>query len=94
MLRRGIRGTLPFYLLTIDPSANDDLQRYLIFRGAHRSVRLQRPQCIVSLYAFEQVRIYSLMVDYPKCIKSHCDLPLKLNKRNSVVRWEFKDPRT
>lgn len=27
-------------------------------------------------------------------IRSHRDLPLKLNQWNSVVRWEFKNPRT
>jgi prolyl-tRNA synthetase len=31
--------------------------------------------------------------DYAKWIKSHRDLPLKLNQWNSVVRWEFKSPR-
>ena len=30
---------------------------------------------------------------YAKWIKSHRDLPLKLNQWNSVVRWEFKTPR-
>ncbi|EIW77214.1 prolyl-tRNA synthetase [Coniophora puteana RWD-64-598 SS2] len=29
---------------------------------------------------------------YAKWIKSHRDLPLKLNQWNSVVRWEFKHP--
>jgi len=29
---------------------------------------------------------------YAKWIKSHRDLPLKLNQWNSVVRWEFKAP--
>jgi prolyl-tRNA synthetase len=29
---------------------------------------------------------------YGKWIKSHRDLPLKLNQWNSVVRWEFKNP--
>ncbi|KDQ60189.1 hypothetical protein JAAARDRAFT_32570 [Jaapia argillacea MUCL 33604] len=29
---------------------------------------------------------------YAKWIKSHRDLPLKLNQWNSVVRWEFKSP--
>jgi len=29
---------------------------------------------------------------YSKWIKSHRDLPLKLNQWNSVVRWEFKSP--
>lgn len=33
------------------------------------------------------------MVDYAKWIKSHRDLPLKLNQWNNVVRWEFKHPR-
>ena len=32
-------------------------------------------------------------IDYAKWIKSHRDLPLKLNQWNSVVRWEFKNPR-
>ena len=32
-------------------------------------------------------------LDYAKWIKSHRDLPLKLNQWNSVVRWEFKNPR-
>ncbi|KAL7284037.1 hypothetical protein ACG7TL_001314 [Trametes sanguinea] len=31
---------------------------------------------------------------YAKWIQSHRDLPLKLNQWNSVVRWEFKNPRT
>jgi prolyl-tRNA synthetase len=31
---------------------------------------------------------------YAKWIRSHRDLPLKLNQWNSVVRWEFKNPRT
>lgn len=31
--------------------------------------------------------------DYAKWIHSHRDLPLKLNQWNSVVRWEFKNPR-
>ncbi|KAJ2968432.1 hypothetical protein NUW54_g13219 [Trametes sanguinea] len=30
---------------------------------------------------------------YAKWIQSHRDLPLKLNQWNSVVRWEFKNPR-
>jgi prolyl-tRNA synthetase len=30
--------------------------------------------------------------DYAKWIRSHRDLPLKLNQWNSVVRWEFKHP--
>ena len=30
---------------------------------------------------------------YAKWIKSHRDLPLKLNQWNNVVRWEFKNPR-
>lgn len=29
---------------------------------------------------------------YAKWIRSHRDLPLRLNQWNSVVRWEFKDP--
>jgi len=29
---------------------------------------------------------------YAKWIKSHRDLPLKLNQWNNVVRWEFKNP--
>ncbi|EMD34768.1 hypothetical protein CERSUDRAFT_97352 [Gelatoporia subvermispora B] len=29
---------------------------------------------------------------YAKWIKSHRDLPVKLNQWNSVVRWEFKNP--
>lgn len=29
---------------------------------------------------------------YAKWIRSHRDLPLKLNQWNNVVRWEFKDP--
>ena len=33
------------------------------------------------------------IIDYAKWIKSHRDLPLKLNQWNSVVRWEFKNPR-
>ncbi|CAK5267323.1 unnamed protein product, partial [Mycena citricolor] len=33
-----------------------------------------------------------LHADYAKWIKSHRDLPLKLNQWNSVVRWEFKNP--
>jgi hypothetical protein len=31
--------------------------------------------------------------DYAKWIRSYRDLPLKLNQWNSVVRWEFKNPR-
>jgi prolyl-tRNA synthetase len=31
-------------------------------------------------------------LDYAKWVKSHRDLPLKLNQWNSVVRWEFKNP--
>ena len=34
-----------------------------------------------------------MLIDYAKWIKSHRDLPLKLNQWNSVVRWEFKNPR-
>lgn len=30
---------------------------------------------------------------YAKWIRSHRDLPLKYNQWNSVVRWEFKNPR-
>ena len=30
---------------------------------------------------------------YAKWIRSHRDLPLRLNQWNSVVRWEFKNPR-
>lgn len=29
---------------------------------------------------------------YAKWIRSHRDLPLRLNQWNSVVRWEFKHP--
>ena len=29
---------------------------------------------------------------YAKWIKSHRDLPLRLNQWNAVVRWEFKHP--
>jgi prolyl-tRNA synthetase len=29
---------------------------------------------------------------YAKWIRSHRDLPLRLNQWNSVVRWEFKNP--
>jgi prolyl-tRNA synthetase len=29
---------------------------------------------------------------YAKWIRSHRDLPLKLNQWNNVVRWEFKYP--
>lgn len=36
---------------------------------------------------------YRCYQDYAKWIKSHRDLPLKLNQWNSVVRWEFKNPR-
>ena len=32
-------------------------------------------------------------LDYAKWIQSYRDLPLKLNQWNSVVRWEFKNPR-
>jgi prolyl-tRNA synthetase len=37
--------------------------------------------------------IISYVADYAKWIKSHRDLPLRLNQWNSVVRWEFKNPR-
>lgn len=30
---------------------------------------------------------------YAKWIRSYRDLPLRLNQWNSVVRWEFKNPR-
>jgi prolyl-tRNA synthetase len=33
-----------------------------------------------------------IYADYAKWIKSHRDLPLKLNQWNNVVRWEFKNP--
>ena len=36
---------------------------------------------------------HATFTDYAKWIKSHRDLPLKLNQWNSVVRWEFKNPR-
>lgn len=39
-------------------------------------------------------RTQYLLTDYAKWIKSHRDLPLKLNQWNSVVRWEFKNPRS
>lgn len=29
---------------------------------------------------------------YAKWIKSHRDLPLKLNQWTNIVRWEFKHP--
>lgn len=29
---------------------------------------------------------------YTKWIRSHRDLPLKLNQWNAVIRWEFKHP--
>ena len=29
---------------------------------------------------------------YAKWIKSHRDLPMRLNQWNAVVRWEFKHP--
>ncbi|KAJ9060117.1 hypothetical protein DSO57_1034306 [Entomophthora muscae] len=41
------------------------------------------------------IRPTSETVMYPyfaKWIRSHRDLPLRLNQWNSVVRWEFKDP--
>ncbi|MBS1267101.1 MAG: Proline--tRNA ligase [Candidatus Woesearchaeota archaeon] len=35
----------------------------------------------------------TIMYDsYSKWIKSHRDLPLRLNQWNNIVRWEFKDP--
>ena len=34
----------------------------------------------------------SMYPHYSKWIKSHRDLPLKLNQWNNVVRWEFKHP--
>src|SRR6266576_2483549 len=43
---------------------------------------------------FRRVHIFTHAADYAKWIKSHRDLPLKLNQWNSVVRWEFKNPRT
>ncbi|KAI6159046.1 prolyl-tRNA synthetase [Pisolithus thermaeus] len=36
---------------------------------------------------------YDHRLDYAKWVKSHRDLPLKLNQWNNVVRWEFKHPR-
>lgn len=36
---------------------------------------------------------FSWSADYAKWIQSHRDLPLRLNQWNSVVRWEFKNPR-
>src|ERR1700684_2422888 len=41
------------------------------------------------------IRPTSATVMYPyyaKWIRSHRDLPLRLNQWNSVVRWEFKHP--
>ena len=38
-------------------------------------------------------KLMVIYIDYAKWIKSHRDLPLKLNQWNSVVRWEFKNPR-
>ncbi|PFH46548.1 hypothetical protein AMATHDRAFT_50963 [Amanita thiersii Skay4041] len=48
-----------------------------------------RPTSETSMYPSH---IFSLSPDYSKWIKSHRDLPLKLNQWNSVVRWEFKNP--
>lgn len=38
------------------------------------------------------ISLLTRSIDYAKWIKSHRDLPLKLNQWNSVVRWEFKNP--
>jgi hypothetical protein len=40
----------------------------------------------------QKIKSYFIQ-DYAKWIRSHRDLPLKLNQWNSVVRWEFKNPR-
>lgn len=45
-----------------------------------------------ALHKFE-VGLTLFIQDYAKWIRSHRDLPLKLNQWNSVVRWEFKNPR-
>ena len=45
-----------------------------------------------ALHKFE-FRLTLFIQDYAKWIRSHRDLPLKLNQWNSVVRWEFKNPR-
>ena len=54
----------------------------------------QKRQCtLVSVVAMRYI-LFLIHEDYAKWIKSHRDLPLKLNQWNSVVRWEFKNPRS
>lgn len=59
--------------------------------------RPQRPPCtlvrIPLKFEIGLVKISYFIQDYAKWIRSHRDLPLKLNQWNSVVRWEFKNPR-
>jgi len=50
-------------------------------------VRLHPTSCQFGIWWF------TILKDYAKWIRSHRDLPLKLNQWNSVVRWEFKNPR-
>ena len=61
-----------------------------------------RPTSETSMYPCTHLLLISIHLnldwaffiqDYAKWIRSHRDLPLKLNQWNSVVRWEFKNPR-
>ena len=59
--------------------------------------RRPKPWCIPVCCAFismaRSILTNSYVSDYAKWIQSYRDLPLKLNQWNSVVRWEFKNPR-
>jgi prolyl-tRNA synthetase len=55
-------------------------------------VRRQKLPCIHVRCRLRFRHSSHFLSDYAKWIKSHRDLPLKLNQWNSVVRWEFKNP--
>lgn len=68
-----------------------------ILRSPSPSGPLPRPSCTRTTPRFDfaaAARRRSLLTSCPQWIRSHRDLPLKLNQWNSVVRWEFKNPRS
>jgi prolyl-tRNA synthetase len=71
-------------------SGNSDLEEPIAIRPTSETAMYPctPPLCLLH---FEQPS-HLWVLDYAKWIKSHRDLPLKLNQWNSVVRWEFKNP--
>ena len=84
-----ISSLSPLSLLTAHIGENQSLRNPLL------SARPQRRSCILVSFcsAILSSLVTDVLLDYAKWIRSHRDLPLKLNQWNSVVRWEFKNPR-